>query len=260
MTIREATADDVGALASIQSAASIVAYAGIFDATAAPPSMQRFSMRWSALLARPRSWVGLLEVDGEPAASIAVQPSPDDDLDATVVAEICSFYVHPRYWGERRGQALFDRALAEADALGYDGLRLWVLEANVRARRLYIERHWVLDGARREAAPGVRELRYQAAPSVPGIEIDDVYDAETLARIDAAGPAQHPRPVGRVRQRSVAGAVAAAMMMGLREVFDPPRRSEIEQVDPWEGGGTNPWVRVYLDPDPRQTIAEVWDP
>ena len=54
--------------------------------------------------------------------------------------------------------------------------------------------------------------------------------------------------------------MAAAMMMGLREVFDPPQRSEIEQVDPWEGGGTNPWVKVHLDPDPRQTIAEVRDP
>ena len=49
------------------------------------------------------------------------------------------------------------------------------------------------------------------------------------------------------------------MMMGLREVFDPPLRTEIEQVDPWEGGGTNPWVRVYLDPDPRASIAEVHD-
>jgi hypothetical protein len=53
--------------------------------------------------------------------------------------------------------------------------------------------------------------------------------------------------------------LAAAMMMGLREVFDPPQGSEIELVDPWEGGGTNPRVRVHLDPDPRQTIAEVRD-
>jgi GNAT superfamily N-acetyltransferase len=258
--IREATADDVGALASIQSVSSGLAYAGIFDASVEPPTLRRFVLRWAALMARPRSWIGVLEVDGEPAGGIAVQPSPDDDLDATVVAEVGSFYVHPRYWGERRGRELFERALAEVDALGYDGMRLWVLVANVRARRIYIERGWVPDGATREAAPGVRELRYRLAPSVTSIEIDDVYDAETVARIDAAGPAARPRPVGRVRQRSVAGAMAAAMMMGLREVFDPPQRSEIEQVDPWEGGGTNPWVKVRLDPDPRQTIAEVRDP
>ena len=258
--IREATADDVGALASIQSVSSTLAYAGIFDAGVEPPTLQRFAMRWATLMGRPRSWVGVLEVDGEPAGGIAVQPSPDDDLDATVVAEVGSFYVHPRYWGERRGRELFERALAEVDALGYDGMRLWVLVANVRARRIYIERGWVPDGATREAAPGVRELRYRLAPSVTSIEIDDVYDAETVARIDAAGPAARPRPVGRVRQRSVAGAMAAAMMMGLREVFDPPHHSEIEQVDPWEGGGTNPWVKVHLDPDPRQTIAEVRDP
>jgi GNAT superfamily N-acetyltransferase len=266
--IREATSDDVGALAQVQSAASALAYAGIFAAAEAPPTEQRITLRWATLLARPRSWVGLLEVDGAPAGAIAVQPSPDDDLDAAVVGELSSFYIHPRHWGERRGQALFERALTEADALGYDDLRLWVLEANVRARRLYTERHWVPDGAVREAGPDVRELRHRltvpvtgsaSTPSVSAIEIDDEYDAETMARIEAAGPAERPRPVGRVRQRGVAASVAAAMMMGLREVFDPPRRSEIEQVDPWAGGGTNPWVKVHLDPDPRQTIAEVRD-
>jgi hypothetical protein len=90
--------------------------------------------------------------------------------------------------------------------------------------------------------------------------LDDVYDDDTVARIDAAVTGNdRPRPVGPIRRKSVAGAFAAAVMMGLREVFDPPQRSEIEQVDPWEGGGTKPWVRVHLDPDPRQTVAEVRD-
>ena len=139
---------------------------------------------------------------------------------------------------------------------------------------------WFADGAERPVpgvatratGGGVFELRYRkprsaltaaaGASSVSAIEIDDVYDPETLARIEAAGPAEpgeRPRPVRRVRQRGAAGVLAAAMMMGLREVFDPPQHSEIEQVDPWEGGGTNPRVRVHLDPDPRQTIAEVRD-
>jgi hypothetical protein len=98
---------------------------------------------------------------------------------------------------------------------------------------------------------------------VDGIEIDDFYDEETLARIDGERPADDDapaaRPVSKVRRRSAAGAVAAAMMMGLREVFDPPTNVEIEQVDPWTGGGTNPWVRVHYDPDPRRTVAEVTD-
>jgi hypothetical protein len=89
-----------------------------------------------------------------------------------------------------------------------------------------------------------------------GEELDELYDDETMARIDA--PATEPvRPVGKGRRRSAAGAVAAAMMMGLREVFDPPTDVEIEQVDPWSGGGSNPWVRIHYDPDPRHTVAEV---
>jgi hypothetical protein len=104
----------------------------------------------------------------------------------------------------------------------------------------------------------VHTLFANGSPSVSGIEIDDVYDPETVARIEAARPSDdRARPVRKVRHRSAAGVLAAAMMMGLREVFDPAQRSEIEQVDPWEGGGTNPWVRVHLDPDPKQTIAEV---
>jgi hypothetical protein len=90
-------------------------------------------------------------------------------------------------------------------------------------------------------------------------ELEDVYDDETLARIDAPGDEAAARPVGKVRRRSAAGAVAAAMMMGLREVFDPPTDVEIEQVDPWTGGGSNPWVLVHYDPDPRHTVAEVRD-
>jgi hypothetical protein len=90
-------------------------------------------------------------------------------------------------------------------------------------------------------------------------ELEDVYDDETLARIDAPADEAAARPVGKVRRRSAAGAVAAAMMMGLREVFDPPTDVEIEQVDPWTGGGSNPWVRVHYDPDPRHTVAEVRD-
>ena len=162
MTIRAATPDDVGALASVQSDASTLAYAGIFDAADPPPTRQRIALRWATLLARPRSWVGVLEVDGRVAATIAVQPSPDPDLAGGHLAgEVCSFYVHPRYWGRRLGRPLFERALVEADALGYITVRLWVLEANVRARRIYSERGWVTDGAVREVASGVREFRYR---------------------------------------------------------------------------------------------------
>ncbi len=211
-------------------------------------------------MAGDRSWIGVVDTGATIAATIAVRPWVDDDLDGATVAEVCSFYVHPHWWGRRIGRPLLERALDEAGELGFDHVALWVLEANTRARRIYAEHGWVADGAAREVAPGVRDLRYRLVTSVATIEIDDVYDPETVARIDAARPADVVRrPVGKVRQRSVAGAMAAAMMMGLREVFDPPQRSEIEQVDPWEGGGTNPWVRVHLDPDPRESIAEVQD-
>jgi GNAT superfamily N-acetyltransferase len=260
MKIREAGLDDVHAMAAVQAAAGALAYAGIFDAGAQPPSAPVLARHWATLLAAERSWVGVGEVDGEVIATIAVRAWTGDDLDAATTAEVGSLYVDPRHWGRRGGPALLARALLEARTLGFEKVYLWVLEANLRARGLYADRGWVPDGAWREVAPGVRDLRYRLLTSVTSIEIADLYDEETVARIDARrASASRPRPVSRARQRGVAGALAAAMMMGLREAFDPPLRTEIEQVDPWEGGGTNPWVRVYLDPDPRASIAEVRD-
>ena len=87
----------------------------------------------------------------------------------------------------------------------------------------------------------------------------DITDADAVALLFGG-----VRKGGRVPLYCPEGVLGRVQAMepteDLREVFDPPRRSEIEQVDPWEGGGTNPWVKVHLDPDPRQTIAEVRDP
>ena len=123
-------------------------------------------MRWVTLLARPRSWIGVLEVDAEVVAGIAVQPSPDADLEGQDVGEICSFYVHPRHWGERRGRAAVRPGPGGGRRARLPPVRLWVLEANVRARRIYAGDGWEPDGAAREVAPGVRELRYRAPHSV----------------------------------------------------------------------------------------------
>jgi GNAT superfamily N-acetyltransferase len=162
-SIRAASPDDVGALATIHAAAVTLAFAGIFDAGLPPPSPDQLVGRWAVLLAIPRSWVGILEAGDEPAGTIGVRPSPDADA-GPATGDLFGLHVHPSRWGQGLGRQLLERADAEADAAGFDELRLWVLEANLRARRMYGRRGWEPDGATQLVAGEARELRYRRAP------------------------------------------------------------------------------------------------
>jgi GNAT superfamily N-acetyltransferase len=161
-TIRPAVDDDVGALAAIHAAAVALAYAGIFDAAASPPPPDQLVGRWATVLATPRSWIGVAEVDGAVAGVIGVRPSPDTDAEPGT-GEVVGLHVHPSEWGRGLGGELLARATSEGGRLGFHPLRLWVLEANVRARRLYGGRGWRADGATKAIAPSVLELRYSLA-------------------------------------------------------------------------------------------------
>jgi GNAT superfamily N-acetyltransferase len=61
------------------------------------------------------------------------------------------------------GAALFDAAVEAARHRGLAPLRLWALQANLRARYLYERRGWRPDGASKEIAPHVVEVRYSLA-------------------------------------------------------------------------------------------------
>jgi hypothetical protein len=100
------------------------------------------------------------------------------------------------------------------------------------------------------------------------MDLEDVYDDATLARIERAGGhtasgAREARagaaapPVGPAHRAGAALAIAAATAAGLREVFDPPERVRQEELDPWTGGGTHPRVRFHWHPVPKLAVAEV---
>jgi len=93
-----------------------------------------------------------------------------------------------------------------------------------------------------------------------------VYDEDTVARIErGAAKSGDADPDGATRRRAapvrrtgVGLAVAGAIALGLREVFDPPTRVEIEEVDPWAGGVTTAnGVRFDWHPEPPQSVAHV---
>lgn len=63
------------------------------------------------------------------------------------VGEVLAIYVDPAWQGQGAGRALMDAAVAWQAARGRDEVRLWVLDANWKARRFYERYGFVADGA-----------------------------------------------------------------------------------------------------------------
>lgn len=75
--------------------------------------------------------------------------------------EIVGLYVLPSEWGKRIGSTLLDSALEVLREAGNRSAGLWVLAANLRPRRMYQKRGWVLCPGVGQQAHGVSEVRYR---------------------------------------------------------------------------------------------------
>jgi len=82
--------------------------------------------------------------------------------------ELYAVYVDPRAWGRGAGRALLTAVRAALRDQGYPQMRLWVLEANDRARRFYERMGLAPDGERefwspRGSGEQLPEVRYAVA-------------------------------------------------------------------------------------------------
>lgn len=84
-------------------------------------------------------------------------------------AELYALYAHPDHLGTGTGRALLTEVTARARADGFDGMALWVLKENTRARRFYERAGFRPDGAEETFEAGgamIPELRY-VRPLIP---------------------------------------------------------------------------------------------
>jgi GNAT superfamily N-acetyltransferase len=91
-------------------------------------------------------------------------PAPPTEPSAT--GELLAIYLDPGEVGKGIGAALMNQALDDMRARAYRGALLWVLEANVRARRFYEKGGWLADDTVRDEeiwGTPVREVRYRIA-------------------------------------------------------------------------------------------------
>lgn len=91
---------------------------------------------WADSIAAGRSRLHVAVLDNQVIGYAGVGPERDPAAPPHT-GELYALYVHPDYWGTGAGRALADAACADLRAADCTTVRLWVLEANTRARRFY---------------------------------------------------------------------------------------------------------------------------
>lgn len=149
MAIRSAVENDAYAIARVQILAWRQAYAGMMP----PAFLDRMdSVRrvtsWRRALSSPTAMRTdvVLDPAGEIIGFFVYGPSRDDDA-AVGTGELVAINLLPAHWRQGLGRKMMARLLAAAAECRWQALTLWVLEANMRARRFYEAHGFKADGA-----------------------------------------------------------------------------------------------------------------
>jgi len=155
--VRTATADDVGALATLEERTYVEALGHLFAPHPYPSG--DVLARWALVLADPTVTV-LGAWDGERLCGYAA-------FDDTSLRHLA---VAPELFGTGLAGALHNRALRAWRSAGAQEVYLWVLAENRRARRFYERRGWTPDGRSQSCpwAPYPSEVGYRRDPHAAG--------------------------------------------------------------------------------------------
>ncbi len=142
VAFRLATTDDTADLASVQLSSALAGFSHIFPSSMPKPTQGQLEEEWAALLTRPDRTI-LAALHDDEVCGTAVYGS-DDGRPRDADCILAKLYVHPDFLGMGIGGGLHDRAVAGLAAAGHATARLWVLERNLPARRMYEHRGWRL--------------------------------------------------------------------------------------------------------------------
>ena len=138
--IRAATSEDAEAIAQVIIDTWRDAYRGMVpDAVLANLSHQEFTANYRQALEKPQTGVLMTLVAEDERGQVVgvVSTAPAVDSDAPYTVQIRVLYVLPAYQGRRMGRALVQTAAERFVARGHNAMVIWVLEANIPARRFY---------------------------------------------------------------------------------------------------------------------------
>jgi ribosomal protein S18 acetylase RimI-like enzyme len=170
--VREASPDDVPAIADIHVRSWRVAYREILpDELLDSLSVSEREECWRALLLDSRErWLTSVAEDSDGLVGFCSVATPSRDEDAGErTAEIGALYVDPDHWREGAGGALLSAIFAELAGQGWRDAVLWVLPENKPALAFYDRFRFAVEPGveKREERSGRPVIRLRAALDEP---------------------------------------------------------------------------------------------
>lgn len=161
--IRRAEIEDAPALANIQTLSWLAAYEGIIPLDEMQRQGEGRLAMWQKLLHEEGSDIIVIaEIDGISAGFLAMNKTRDTDSQSHIM-EVYALYFLPEFWGLGKAKALLKFAMDYARKRRYEGMSLWVLEENKRARRFYEKNDFFYDARSKIIHIGeveLNEMRY----------------------------------------------------------------------------------------------------
>lgn len=145
--IRAAKVTDAAAIATIIVHSWRATYAEILSAESlASLSVEERTEAWTTRL-REQMWPTLVcEVDGSVVGFVSYDQCKDDDKTSQRTGEVIAIYLLPSYLGRGLGREMFETALSQLKAKGFDQVVVWVLHGNNLGIHFYEKMGFAKDG------------------------------------------------------------------------------------------------------------------
>jgi ribosomal protein S18 acetylase RimI-like enzyme len=164
ITLKRATPADAPELARIHVAAWHEAYRGIVpDSTLEQFTVEGRTERFREFLADPSAETYAAEAGSRIVGFLTIGGCRDTDVEHSGTGEIWGIYVSPTHWRRGIGRFLCEQGQSLLASRDFVAATLWVLEANLPARRFYESMGFKPDGAIKQMPLGtdLTAVRYR---------------------------------------------------------------------------------------------------
>ena len=143
MNIRQATLNDIPAIATLHVTGWQGAYGGLVDQDyLGNLTIEKRMADWTGWIKAGETQSFLAEIDSQPAGFITVgrtktPPPGSSPIRPSHSGEIYALYLHPDCWRQGIGTALFHHGIERLKEQGHTSVCLWVLDGNKRGKAFY---------------------------------------------------------------------------------------------------------------------------
>ncbi|NOX51106.1 MAG: GNAT family N-acetyltransferase [Gammaproteobacteria bacterium] len=163
--IRLATESDIPHIAEIH----VLAWHNAYSNLVAPYILNEVTIEsrihaWTKWMSLDNSEIHVLHTHERMLGFTRICPAMDRKTPPDQYGELTHLYLHPTEVSKGSGHQLFTNAVSRLKKAGYQGMLLWTIEGNSKARVFYESQGMVVDGERDDEplwlGEGVFEVRY----------------------------------------------------------------------------------------------------